>query len=116
MGDQNDGCEEARQREAVAHFLHEHARGAQRGRGHVRTAVVVDDDADGDVQGCHDELAEGQGFEVLLVVFHLRDDVEVRGCAGVSKDQRGQSRGGLSKRRRLEELEVGFPWPELGRG
>lgn len=115
MGDEDDRGKQTRQREAVADLLHQGAGRAQRGRGNVRAAVVVHDDTDGDVQRGHDELAQRQGLEVLLVVLHLGHNVEVGGGTGIRKDQAGQRGRSLSKSGRLEELKVGLPRAELGR-
>ena len=57
MSDEDDRSKESRERQTVADLLHQHTSGAKRRRGNVGSAVVVHDDADGDVQCCHDELA-----------------------------------------------------------
>src|SRR5690242_13262161 len=101
VGDQHNRGEQARQREAVANLLHQDTGGAQRGRRNERAAVVVHDDADGDVQRSHDELAKREGLEVLLVVLHLGDNVEVRGGTSIGKDDTGERCCCFSERRVL---------------
>jgi hypothetical protein len=115
MGDQDDRGEQTWKREAVAHLLHQDTCGTQRGRRDVRSAVVVHDNADGDVDRGHDELAERQGLEVVLVVLHLGHDVEVGGNTAESEDDAGQSSRSLGEGRRLEQLKVRLPGAELRR-
>ncbi len=89
MSDQDDGGKQTRKREPVAHFLHQDTCGSQRRRRDVRSAVVIHDDADGDVDRGHDELAQRQGLEVVLVVLHLGHDVEVRRDTAEREDDAG---------------------------
>jgi hypothetical protein len=77
MSDQDDGGKQTRKCEPVAHLLHHDTGGSQRRRRDVRSAVVVHDDTDGDVDRCHDKLAQRQGLEVVFLVLHLGHNVEV---------------------------------------
>lgn len=49
MSDQDDGGKQTRKRKPVTHLLHQNTCGSQCRRRNVRTAVVVHDDTDGDV-------------------------------------------------------------------
>ena len=89
MSDQDNGRKKTRKCESVADLLHQDTGGSQRRRCDVRSAVVVHDDADGDVDGGHDELAQRQGLEVVLVVLHLGHDVEVSRNTAERKDDTG---------------------------
>ena len=89
MSDQDDGRKKTGKRESVANLLHQDTGGSQRRRCDVRSAVVVHNDADGDVDGGHDELAQRQGLEVVLVVLHLGHDVEVSRNTAEREDDTG---------------------------
>jgi hypothetical protein len=89
MSDQDDGRKKTRKRESVANLLHQDTGRSQRRRRDVRSAVVVHDDADGDVDGGHDELAQRQGLEVVFVVLHLGHDVEVSRNTAEREDDTG---------------------------
>jgi hypothetical protein len=60
-------------------------------------------------------LAQRQGLEVVLVVFHLGHDVEVSRNTAEREDDTGESSRGLSEGGRLEELKVRLPGAELRR-
>lgn len=79
---------QTRQRKAVADLLHDRTSRAESRRGDVRTAVVVDDNADGEIEASHDRLAEHQGAVIVAWVAHLRGDREERRGAGIGEDNR----------------------------
>lgn len=114
MSDQNDGSQKSGQSQAVTDLLHQDTGGAKRGRCNEGAAVVVHNHTDGDVQRGHDELTQREGLEVVLVVLHLRDDVEVRRGASIGKDDAGQRSRSFGKGGALEQLKVRLPGPELG--
>jgi hypothetical protein len=89
MSDQNNGGKQTRKCEPVAHLLHQDTCGSQRRRRDVRSAVVVHDDTDGDVDRGHDKLAQRQGLEVVLLVLHLGHNVEVRRNTAECEDDAG---------------------------
>lgn len=89
VSNKDDGGKQTRKREPVADLLHQDTSGSQRRRRDVRSAVVVHNNTDGDVDGGHDELTKRQGLEVVLVVLHLGHDVEVGGNATEGEDDAG---------------------------
>ena len=58
VSDEDDGGKQTRKREPVTHLLHQDTCGSQRRRRDVRSAVVIYNNADGDVNGGHDELTQ----------------------------------------------------------
>lgn len=60
VDEQQGADEQAGKSEGVAYDLHGWAGGAQSGGRDVGPAVVVDDDTDCEVEGCHDALADDQ--------------------------------------------------------
>lgn len=105
-----------REGDTVGDLLHLVTGRAQGGRGDVRAAVVVDYDADGDVDGRDGGLAHEQRARVEARVGHLGLDVEVGRDAAKRKDERGHGRHGAGKVGRVGQLEVGDPDPFLRGG
>lgn len=116
VSDDDDGSKQTRQRKTVAHLLHQDTGRAKRRRRNKGAAVVVYNYTDGNVQRGHDKLAQRQSLEVVLVVPHLRHDVEVRRGTGVREHQTGKSSSRTGKSGALEELEIGLPRAKLGCG
>lgn len=114
VSDDDDGSKQTRQRETVAHLLHQDTSRAKRRRRNEGAAVVVYNYTDGNVQRGHDKLAQRQSLEVLLVVLHLRHNVEVRRGTGVGEHQTGKSSSRFGKSGALKELEIGLPRTKLG--
>jgi hypothetical protein len=92
-----DRDEQTRQSDTICNLLDHDTGRSQSWVGEVLSAVVVDDDADGEVGGSDDRLASVQGLVVVLRSSHLSNDVEeLRISAG----------GGRIKRK---ELTAGVP-------
>lgn len=89
MSNQDDGGKQTRKRKPIAHLLHQDTRRAKRRRRDVRSTIVVHNNANGDIDRSHDGLAQRQGLEVVLVVLHLRYDVEVRRNTAEREDDTG---------------------------
>lgn len=63
--------------QAVADLLHENASRSKSRRSHIRTAVVVDNDSDDDINDGGGSLADQNGSGVESGVLHLRCDGKV---------------------------------------
>ena len=101
--------------QAVADFLHENTSRSKSRRSHIRTAVVVDNDSDDDVNNCSGSLADQNRAGVKTRVLHLRCDGEIGWNASVTKNQRCYSRHSLGKSRAPHNFPVRSPGPLRGR-
>ena len=95
--------------QAVADFLHENTSRSKSRRSHIRTAVVVDNDSDNDVNNRGGSLADQNRACVETRVLHLRCDGKIGWNASVTENQRCHSRHGLGKGRRAHDLPVRGP-------
>lgn len=109
MGDYRRGDNQAGQGDAVADLLDQASGRAQRWRGHVRAAVVVQHDADDDVYGGYAGLADEQRRGVLARVTHFGRDGEEAGGSGVGEQDGRDGRDGLGEAGIADDLEVGDP-------
>jgi hypothetical protein len=83
---QDLGHEKARKDQAVANFLHENTSRPKGRRSHIRTAVVIDNDTNDDVDNGGGPLADQDGSGVEARVLHLGCDREVSWQAAVCQD------------------------------
>ena len=93
----------------VADLLDNLASGSKSGRSDVGTAVVVDNNANNDVDDGDDSLAKDKSLLVVLGLTHLSSDGEEDGSTAVSEDECRDSRHGLGEGGCVEELVVGNP-------
>lgn len=97
MNEEQRADQQAREGKSVADLLHDWSSGAKsRGR-NVGTAVVVDHNANGNVETSHHGLAEEQGSVVMAGVPHLRRNGEECRRAGICKDDCRDARDGRGK-------------------
>lgn len=82
---------------------------AQGRRGDIRTAVVIDNNSDCDIDRRHGRLAQDQRSSIETRVSHLRLDVEVGGNAAEGKDKRRHGGHGGRKVGGVGELKVRHP-------
>ena len=95
--------------DTVANLLDDLASGSKSGRSDVGTAVVVDNNADNDVDDGDDSLAEDKSLLVVLGLTHLSGDGEEDGSSAVGEDECRDSRHGLGEGGSVEKLVVGNP-------
>jgi len=105
---------QTRESQTVADLLDGLSSRSESGRSDIGTAVVVDNNADNDVNNSDDALAKDQSLLVVLGLSHLSSDREEDRSSAVGKDKSGDSRHGLSEGRSVEELVVGLPDTILG--
>lgn len=101
--------QQARQRKAIADFLHRRTRGAQSRRRHIRPAVIVDHDSNYNVETGHDRLAYDERSAIMAGITHLRRDGEEGRSAGVREHHSGEGRGGINECCAAYDLVVGDP-------
>ena len=101
--------------QAVADFLHENTSRSKSRRSHIRTAVVVDNDSDDDVNNRGGSLADQNRAGVKPRVLHLRCDGKIGWNASVTKNQRCHSRHSLGKSRVPHNFPVRSPGALRGR-
>jgi hypothetical protein len=94
---------------AITDFLHSHTSGTKSRRGNIRTAEVVDDNSDGNVDSGHSALADDQRASIVFRVAHLRHNGEECRCTGVGEDHRGHGGDGFTESGIGDELVVGYP-------
>lgn len=107
MCNKTRGDDQGGQGKPVRDLLHHRARRSKSRRGDIGTTVVVDDNADGDIDSRHQRLADDEGSGVVARLAHLGNDGEEGRCAGVSEDQRRQGGGGGGEAWVLDELVIG---------
>ena len=100
--------------QAIADPLHEGTGRTKSWRRNIRSAVVVDDDADDQVDKGHDRLCHDQGLGVVARVPHLRDDGEEGWGSGKGKNDGRDRRDSLSESWVTNDLEVFDVWAILG--
>jgi hypothetical protein len=90
---QDLGDKKTRKNQAVADFLHENTSRSESRRSHIRTAEVVDNDSDDDVNHGGGSLADQNGAGVKPGVLHLRCDRKVgwNSCRAKSSGQQNVS-------------------------
>ena len=76
MGVDRDGDEQTRKSDSVGDLLDHDTSGSESGVGEVLSAVVVDNDADGEVGSDDSSLAAEQGLVVVPGLSHLANNVE----------------------------------------
>lgn len=106
--------DETRKSQTVADLLDGLSSGSKSGRSDVGTAVVVDNNADNDINDSDNALAKNQSLLVVLGLSHLSSDREEDGSSTVGEDESGDGGHGLSEGRGVEELIVGLPDTILG--
>lgn len=109
MDEEQGAHEQTGQGKGVADDFQGRAGGAQGRRGDVRPAEVVDDDADDDVEGGDDGLAEHEGAAVVGGVAHFGGDGEEGRGAGVGEDDGGEGGDGAVEVGAADDLVVGDP-------
>ena len=77
MNVQDLGDKKTRKNQAVADFLHENTSRSKSRRSHIRTAIVVDNDSDDDVDNGGSSLADQNRAGVESWVLHLGCDGKV---------------------------------------
>lgn len=105
---------ETRESQAVADLLDGLSSRSKSRRSDISTAVVVNNNADNDVNNSDDALAKDQGLLVVLGLSHLSSDREEDGSSAVGEDESGDGGHGLGEGRGVEELVVGLPDAILG--
>jgi len=105
---------ETRKSQAVADLLDSLSSRSESGGSDVGTAVVVDNNANNNVNDSDDALAKDQSLLVVLGLSHLSRDREEDGSSAVGEDEGGDSGHSLSEGRGVEELVVGLPDAVLG--
>lgn len=68
---QDLGHKKTRKNQSIANFLHENTSRSKSRRSHIRTAIVVDDDTDDDVNDGSGSLADQNRAGVKARVLHL---------------------------------------------
>ena len=109
MNKQHHSDQKAGNGKAITDLLHSRTSGAKSRRGNVRTAEVVDDNTNGNVNGGHSALADDQRASIVLRVAHLRDNGEEGRCTGVGEDHRGHGGDGFAERGIGNDLVVRYP-------
>lgn len=100
---------EAGKSKAVRDLLDGRTGRAKSGRGNVRTAEVVDNDTDDNVDNGDDTLADHDGAGVVTGLSHLRGDGEKAGGTSVGEDEGADGSDGVFKGGGVGELVVGDP-------
>jgi hypothetical protein len=105
---------QTRKSKTVADLLDGLTSGTQSRGSDISTAVVVDNNADNDVDNGDNGLAKDKSLLVVLGLTHLGSDGEEDGGTAVGKDEGGDSRHGVGEARAVEQLVVGLPDTILG--
>lgn len=105
---------QTRKSQTVADLLDSLSSRSESRRSDVGTAVVVDNNADNNVNDSDDALAKDQSLLVVLGLSHLSRNREEDGSSAVGEDEGGDGGHSLSEGRGVEELVVRLPDTILG--
>lgn len=96
--------DQTRNSKTVADFLHQDSSRSKGRRSNIVAAVVVHDDANGEVNAGRDSTAECEGLRIFSWVCHLRDNGKIGGNATEGKDNRSNGCHSFRERRLAEKL------------
>lgn len=113
MNEQHHSNQKTWNGKAIADLLHRIAGGAKSRRGNIRAAVVVDYNADGNVDSRHAALADDQRASIVFGVAHFRYNREECRCASVGEDNRAHGTDGFTEFGTGNDLVVRYPDPLL---
>lgn len=98
-----------RQRKPITNLLNCRSRRPQRGRRHIRPAIIIHHASNRDIHGRDEPLADEHGAGVQPRLAHFRRDGEERRCAGEGKDERGDGGDGVGEGWVGDDFVVGCP-------
>lgn len=87
MNKNDSGNNQTGKSQAVSDSLDQHARRAQRRRGDVRSAIIVNNGSDRNVKRCDGSLTNSKRLVIVLRVAHFRNNVEEARRARIGKDE-----------------------------
>lgn len=98
----------------IANSLQERSSGTESGGSNEATAVVVDNNTDGDIGDRNNGLADDQSLGVVARVSHLSSDGEETRSTGIRENESRASSNGLSEAWVSDKVVVGLPVAVLG--